>query len=143
MEERSYELNYLISPDLTQAEVDDLVKKIEGLTLEEKGVKKTELPKRIKLSYPIKKEEEAFLVSLKFKMEPQKTEYLKKEIEKEKNILRYLLIKTNIENKKDVENKKVVENKKDLFSKNLEKGEGETEEKFSLENLEKTVEKTT
>ncbi|MBC7074188.1 30S ribosomal protein S6 [Candidatus Parcubacteria bacterium] len=89
---RYYELAYLISSKLNQTEIEDLQKKVISILRKEGGVLDEENPtlKRT-LAYPIKKETEAFLVSLTFFLDPQKVTSVKKEIEKEGAILRYLI----------------------------------------------------
>ena len=89
----NYELSYLISPELSQSELEDFLKKIESLVSKTGKILKSENPKKTKLSYPIQKKKQAFLNVFEFQAEKEKIDNLKKEIEKEKNILRYLLIK--------------------------------------------------
>ncbi|MFH0739794.1 MAG: 30S ribosomal protein S6 [bacterium] len=117
-----YELAYLISPQLDEAEVQDLAKKIEK-TLGESGTILGSLePKKIKLAYPIKKQEEGFLVSIDFTAEPKFILLLSREMEKEINVLRFLCIKKSPEKPepikaepliKKTETKEEPENKKE------------------------------
>lgn len=93
MKEIIYELAYLISGQLNETEAQDLAKKIEK-TLGESGTIINSLePKKIKLAYPIKKQEEGFLISIDFTAEPKFILLLSREIEKETNVLRFLIIK--------------------------------------------------
>ncbi|MDI6883473.1 MAG: 30S ribosomal protein S6 [Patescibacteria group bacterium] len=88
-----YTLTYLISPELKEREIGQLNKKIEGLIKKENRPLKSKIPRRITFSYPIEKKRGAFLATLEFKGEPEEIENFKKELQKEKNILRFLLIK--------------------------------------------------
>jgi len=99
-----YELSLLLSPDLKEEGVEKEKAKIEKLTKAS-----FENPKKIKLAYPIKKREEAFLLSGEF--ETENISEIKKELEKEP-ILRFLLIKK--ERKEEVIQEKPKEKKPDL-----------------------------
>jgi ribosomal protein S6 len=113
---KKYQLNCLISPELNQKELEDFLKKIESLLLKAGEILKTEIAQKIKLRYPIRKKNEAFLTTFDFKGEAEKVENFKKEIEEEKNILRYLLIK-NKERKTKIEDlKKIKKSAKKLSS---------------------------
>ena len=87
---QKYEATFLISPELSQEQLEDFLKNISSKIPEKKEVVK---PKRIILSYPVKKKKEAFLLVLEFKKEAKEAPELKKELEKEKSILRLLVIK--------------------------------------------------
>ena len=102
-----YELTYLISPELKEEEIGDFLKRIESLISKIGKISKSRNPEKIKLSYPIQKKKEAFLNSLEFEGEADKIDDLKKEVEKEKNILRYLLIKKKEMEKKIKEPKRI------------------------------------
>ncbi|PIZ00728.1 hypothetical protein COY61_01755 [bacterium (Candidatus Gribaldobacteria) CG_4_10_14_0_8_um_filter_33_9] len=129
---KKYQLNCLISPELIQKELEDFLKKIESLLLKTGEILKTEIVQKIKLRYPVQKKNEAFLASFDFKGEAGKVEIFKKEIEKEKNILRYLLIK-NKERKT-----KIRELKKEL--KKIQKEKPKKEEKVELKKIEEKLE---
>lgn len=88
-----YELTYLISPELKEGELGDFSQKIDSLISKNGKIIKSESPKRINLAYPIQKKEAASLATFEFHSSPQKIEGLKKEFEKEKKILRFLLVK--------------------------------------------------
>lgn len=88
-----YELTYLISPELNEEEIKDFSQKIDSLVSKTGKIAKSESPRKITLAYPIQKKGEAFLATFEFQSLPQEAENLKKELEKEKNILRFLLIK--------------------------------------------------
>ena len=128
----NYQLTYLISPQLNSTEIEDFSKKIESLISKFGKILKLENPERIRLSYPIQKKREAFLNFLEFKGEVNQIDNLKKEVEKEKNILRYLLIK-----KKEIE-KKIREPKKER-TKTPETKELKEKKKVELKDIEEKL----
>lgn len=92
-----YQLDYLISPEVSEKDTQDFGNKLKSLIESEGGsVIKTEILIKQVLAYEIKKFNEAFLASLSFNLEPEKIEELEKELKAEKNILRHLLIKKKI-----------------------------------------------
>jgi len=94
MEDKTnYELTFLISPELNQQELGDFLKKLESLILKTGQIEKRGEPKKIFLNYLIQKKKEAFFGFFEFKSAPEEIEALKQNLEKEKDILRFLLIK--------------------------------------------------
>lgn len=90
---KRYELTYLITPDLTEEEIKNLIDKISGFILELSGtIEKTIGPEKRKLAYLVKNKKEAFLSSLIFSLNQDKIEELFKIIEKESLILRHIII---------------------------------------------------
>lgn len=90
---KSYELTYLISPDLSEEELKNFSGKISNFIQEDSGIlEKTTEPSKKKLGYPIKKKGEAFLVTLSFSLNPEKLENLEKKLKSENQILRYLIL---------------------------------------------------
>lgn len=123
MKEIIYELAYLISGQLNETEAQDLAKKIEK-TLGESGVIVNSIePKKIKLAYPIKKQGEGFLVSIDFTAEPNFILLLSREIEKETNILRFLIIKKSPEKPEDQKEKRkiIIEEKPEAIVEKVKK----------------------
>jgi len=110
---RYYELAYLISSKVNKEELSEIQKRVILALRKYGGILDEENPalKRT-LAYEIKKEREAFLVSLTFFLDPEKVSEFKKEIEKEKNILRYLIFQRKMPKEKKIEVKKVVKPKK-------------------------------
>jgi ribosomal protein S6 len=106
-----YELTYLISPELSQPEIEKLSKELDSLISKVGKIIKSEAPKKIRLAYPIQKKEEAFLATFEFETPPQEIETLKKEFEKESKILRFLLVKKKEIKKEFVKPKKIKEEK--------------------------------
>jgi len=92
-----YELNCLLSPDFSEEQAVAFAQKIEA-NLPESKIIKSEIPKKIGLSYLIKKQNAAFLYSVVLETEPQKMEKIKNILEKEDKILRFLLL-----NKKQIQ----------------------------------------
>ena len=128
----NYQLTYLVSPQLNSTEVEDFSKKIGALISKFGKILKLENPERMRLSYPIQKEKEAFLNSLEFEGETNQIDNLKKEIEKEKNILRYLLIK-----KKEIEEK--IREPKEVRKKPIETEKPVEEKKVELKKIEEKL----
>ncbi|MDP2910490.1 MAG: 30S ribosomal protein S6 [bacterium] len=90
---KQYELTYLISPELSESEINDLSQKVLGFIEEEKGkIDKKQEPIKKKLGYPIKNKKEAFLVCLDFSSDPEKITDLEKKIRTESQILRHIVI---------------------------------------------------
>ena len=130
--EIKYQLTYLISPELNSTEVEEFLKKIEDLVSKFGKILKSEKPERIKLSYPVQKKRESFLSFLEFEGEAGKIDNLKKELEKEKNILRYLLIK-----KKKTEQK--IRKPKEIKIKTEGREQPKEEKKVELEKIEEKL----
>jgi ribosomal protein S6 len=71
-----------------------------------------------KTAYPIKKEEEVFLVSLDFNFSPEKIKDLEKKLKEENKILRYLIL---VKEKKEKPAEKETLKKKKVELKEIEK----------------------
>ena len=137
---RYYELNYLIHSDLgTEGSLeyqDSLVKKLEetGASLIWKNN-----PQKIKLAYPIKKQEYAFLGVILFEALPEEILRFDPILKKEENVLRYLIVKkesVEVVQKKKEEPK---EEPKEVIEKEpIEKPE-EEKNKVDIEELDKKL----
>ena len=90
---RPYELNYLISPDLSEEEFNIFQEKILKWIQEEKGIL-GEIVKPAKkiLAYPIKKMMQAYLGSISFQVNPEVLSNLEKKLKSEGKIIRYLIL---------------------------------------------------
>lgn len=87
-----YELTYLITPDLSEENLKNLIEKISSFISEQSGIlAKSIKPIKKKLGYEIKKKKEAFLVSLDFSLKPKNLKSLKDKLNSENQILRYLI----------------------------------------------------
>lgn len=90
---KSYELTYLISPELSLEELKPLQEKINSLIQKEGGaLDEISLPTKKRLAFSIKKNKEAFLADLSFHLEPTKLKNLERELKSENKILRYLIL---------------------------------------------------
>lgn len=92
-----YELSCLINPDFSQEQAGDFIQKLEGMLADGGKVIKKDSAKKIGLAYPINKQTSAFLLSIMFELSPEKMEELKNKLDKDSEIIRFLLIKTKIE----------------------------------------------
>jgi len=99
----SYELTYLISPDLSEEELKIFPEKIDSF-LEEEGGKSEglKLPIKKRLAYPIKKKNEGYWGTLNFYLSPEKLESFEKKLKKEPKILRYLLLRERLPKKFEI-----------------------------------------
>jgi len=89
-----YELNYLISSNLEDEEkIKIFQEKINSFIQKEQGVL-NRIIKPIKkiLSYPIKKNNQAYLSTLSFYLNPKNLAHLEKKLKAENNILRYIIL---------------------------------------------------
>ncbi len=91
---KSYELTYIANPKLSPEDVSALQERIFGFITKEDGTPgKASAPSKKRLAYPVKKHEEAHFSSLELSVEEGKLKSLEEAIKKEKDILRYLIIK--------------------------------------------------
>jgi ribosomal protein S6 len=128
---RPYELTCLISSKLSEEEAKNLSAKIESLIKDEEGFSSglRNLIRR-KLAIPIKKERQAYLLTLDFHFEPDKLEIFSKSLKSLPEILRFL-----IEGKKMVK----IEPFREKISPKIKKTFAETE-KVEIEEIEKKLE---
>ncbi len=93
MKMKTYEITYLISSEIPEQEAKKIQEKINSLIQKQGGILKNGgLFLRNKLAYPIKKQTQAFLIVLKFQINPENLLFLEKEIKAEKQVLRYLIL---------------------------------------------------
>jgi len=89
-----YELSLIINPELKEEEVNEISQKIISFIQEKGGIlDNLREIKLINLAYPIQKKEQGFFSSFTFYFKPEESNSLDKELKKNKNILRYLLVK--------------------------------------------------
>lgn len=92
-----YELTCLISPELSQDQLNSFQEEIINFLQEKKGILvKSETPIKKVLGYPIKKKGQAFLVTFQFQLNPEELKNLEKNLKKNSQILRYILLKKKI-----------------------------------------------
>ncbi len=93
MKEIIYELAYLISSQLTESGALDLAKKIEEELKENSTILSSLEPKKIRLAYSIKKQDDGYLVSVDFTSEPKNLIGISQAMEKKTDVLRFITIK--------------------------------------------------
>lgn len=92
-ESKNYELAYLLSPSLPEEEVLTWAGKITAAIEESKGaIRNVEPPRKRKLSYLVKKQENAYWGWTTFAMAPEAVATLEKKIKGLGNILRHLIV---------------------------------------------------
>lgn len=112
-----YELTYLISPDLSEEEREDLSEKINSSLQEQEGIldKSSKIIKK-KLGYPIKEKDSAFLKSISFYLKKENLPKIKKYLREKREILRFLLlaksVPSKVAEKPSLKRKKIIPKKK-------------------------------
>ncbi len=100
----SYEITYLIVPSFTTVEASAFHEEIKKSIKENKGVLGSEqIPTKKTLAYPINKETEGYLASVDFEAEKEDSKKIKEKAEKEKDILRYLVIRKQVSKRPEKE----------------------------------------
>lgn len=90
---KNYELAYLLSPSLSEAEVSAWIEKLAGLIQDTKGIIRHQEPiQKRKLSYKVKREQNAYLGWVTFSIAPELIKNLEKQVKALPNLLRHLLI---------------------------------------------------
>ncbi len=88
-----YELACLISPNLSEQELNSFSEKINSLVQDQGAILDKILPeKKIVLGYPIEKNTSAFFKVLTFNLNPEKLNDLEKKLKENKEILRYSIL---------------------------------------------------
>ncbi len=94
---KAYEIAYLATPTFTAEEVAGFHEKIKEKISKTGGVLgKEQIPARKTLAYPVKNNTEAYLSSVDFEGKEEDAKKIYQNIKKEKNILRFLIIKRDI-----------------------------------------------
>ncbi len=99
---KNYELTCLISPDFPEIELQSFQEKIIAFLQQKQAVLLNEVhlkPAKIKLAYPIKKVNQAYLINFNFKINPDELENLEKELKEEPSLLRYTILLKKISKK--------------------------------------------
>jgi len=134
---KAYELTYLILAELPEEEARAFQNKIASLIKEEGGIlDDIRMPFRKKLAYSIKKQAQAYLAFLNFKISPEGLINLEKKLKSENQILRYLIlikkpIKAAKERKRESHEPIILAEKKVV---------SEKEKKVELKEIEKELE---
>ena len=135
---RSYELSYLLSPEIKTEEIKKLIQEINSFIQNEGGnIVKSENPTPKTLAYSIKKQEAAFWGNLDFDLNPEKIEELRKKLQKENKILRFLLSSKKLPKKKFTKDE--VSTAEPTLVKASTKEEKKSEKKVELKEIEKKI----
>ncbi len=90
---KTYELAFLLSPELTEEDVAAKVKEIKELILTAEGeITNTLEPRRQRLAYPINKLSQGSLGTLIFALEPAKVKDIVNKVKQTPGVLRELLV---------------------------------------------------
>ncbi|MGA2417836.1 MAG: 30S ribosomal protein S6 [Candidatus Staskawiczbacteria bacterium] len=90
---KTYELTYIVSPEITSEEAEAKVKEIESLIQRKEGIiVRQNNPIAKTLAYPIKKRASGFFGVLEFQLEPEKLIEIKEVIAKNGEIVRHMVI---------------------------------------------------
>ena len=97
-EAKNYELAYILSTAIPEDGVLAAAGKLTAAIEEARGmVKRAETPKKRRLAYAIKKEQNGYFGWTSFGMAPAGIAALEKKIKEEKNLLRHLIVEEEIE----------------------------------------------
>lgn len=92
---QNYELAYIISSQISEEASQEISRKINNFIQEKQGVvSESQLPKKIALGYPIRKQVFAWFQTTHFSLDSSNLSDLEKNLKEEKDILRYLILKT-------------------------------------------------
>jgi len=151
---KTYELTYIVSPDITLEEAEAKGKEIESLISSKEGtILKQSNPSARTLSYQIKKRASGFFGVLEFQVEPEGLLELKETISKDSKIVRNMLIikeaammrkerrtRTKSAPVFEIEKKAEVEKETEVEDVKEEKPEKKTEkEKVELKDIEQKL----
>ena len=90
---KTYELTYIISPEITSEEAEAKAKEFESAIKNKEGIiLKQSIPAAKTLSYPVKNRPSGFLGVLEFQLEPEKLLELKETISKDASIVRHMIM---------------------------------------------------
>ena len=90
---KTYELTYLITPDLSEEETRAFQEKIIASLQEEGGIlTEAGIISKKRLAYPIQKKIQVYLAVLTFQLNAEKLVNLEKKLKAENQILRYIII---------------------------------------------------
>ncbi len=90
---KTYELTYIVSPELISEEAEAKSKEIETIIQNKEGSVLRQLnPIAKTLSYPIKKQASGYLGVLEFQLEPEKLNELEESLKKDGKIVRHMVI---------------------------------------------------
>jgi len=124
---RQYETAFLIAPNLSEEDTENLIQQMEEIVTQKKG-KMLNLDKwgKRKLAYPIKKFEEAFYVFFLYEGEPDIPGELERRFKQIEAVIRYLTVKKDT--RKNMRKKKKHVSRKREHSVSVEKRKTEKPE---------------
>jgi len=139
---KTYELTYLISPELSLEEAQGLISKIEPILQKEEGVLiENKVQKTIRLGYEIKNRRQAHLAVLVFQINPEKIRSLQKNLKEIPEILRFLIsIVKPVKVKKEVPKKQIQKETSKETPEVTRKRPALKEKKVELTEIEKKLE---
>lgn len=90
---KTYELTYIISPEISLEEAQGLAKEIESdIQAKDGAILRQDSPTAKTLCYPIKKRASGFIGVFEFQLEPDKLNELQAKIQKDGKFVRHLVI---------------------------------------------------
>ena len=90
---KNYELILILSPLLAEEETNDLIGTLVSFIQEQGGLLSNQnIGKRMKLAYPIKKQNEGSITTLTFTFSPDKLKALEVQLKENTSILRYMIL---------------------------------------------------
>src|SRR3989344_7804590 len=90
---KTYELTYIISPEITSEEATARAREIESAVQSKEGtILSQSNPIAKSLAYPIEKRASGFVGTIEFQMESEKVPELEETISKDGNIVRHMVI---------------------------------------------------
>jgi len=98
---KTYELTYIISPEMTPEEAETFGKEVESFIQNKEGAILNQLKPTAKiLAYPIKNRASGFMGVLEFQADPEKMLELKEKIQKDGKVVRYTIVIKKISKKR-------------------------------------------
>jgi len=143
----TYELTYIITPEVTSEEAESKAKEIETLIQSKEGVILRQAnPNARALAYPIKKSASGFMGVIEFQIEPENLDTLKTETAKDGKVIRQMLVtkkpikatKARRTRSKPEETFKL-ERKQEEPTGQKQKKEATTKDKVELKDIEQTL----
>ena len=128
---RNYELTLIVSPEISEGAVDDIIGKVTTQIQEEGGIiSKEEVLGRRKLPSFIQKHPSGYLTLVSFSMQPEQLTGVEKTIKEEKQILRHMLLSKPLK----------VREIPTITTKTPTTKTAESEEKINIEDIDKKLE---
>ena len=128
---RNYELTLIVSPEISEGAVNDIIGKVTTQIQEEGGIiSKEEVLGRRKLPSFIQKHPSGYLTLVSFSMQPEQLTGVEKTIKEEKQILRHMLLSKPLK----------VREIPTITTKTPTTKTAESEEKINIEDIDKKLE---